>query len=335
MVAVVGATGLVGQEMIKVLEERRFPVSRLVPVASKRSAGKKVRFRRKAWKVFPISLDVFKNVDIALFSAGAEISRKFVPEIAAKGTIVIDNTSAFRMEPGIPLVVPEVNGDRIQPHERIYANPNCSTAQLVLVLKPIHDAARIRRVVVSTYQSVSGAGREAVEELMKNTKAALAGKKFKPKEFTYPIAFNVIPHIDAFLPSGYTKEEMKMINETRKILGDRHIQVTATTVRVPVLIGHSESVNIETEKRITPADVRKLLSSMPTVKIVDEPSKNKYPTPLMAAGSDDTFVGRIRQDVSKPNGIELWIVSDNLRRGAATNAVLIAERVLLVHTPGY
>ncbi len=333
VVAVVGATGVVGQEMIKVLEERKFPVSRLIPMASERSKGKKVKFRGKKISVVPAKPSAFSGVDIALFSAGSAISERLVPEAARRDVVSIDNTSFFRMQPGVPLVVPEVNADAIGADDLIIANPNCSTAQMVLVLKPIHDAARIKRIVVSTYQSASGAGKDAMEELKEQSGAVLRGKRAKPKVFTKQIAFNVIPHIDRFLPNGYTREEVKMVEETRKILADPSIAITATTVRVPVMIGHSEAVNIETERKITAEEVRQKLSAFPTVKVVDDPSRNVYPTPVDAVGSDDTYVGRIREDISKKNGIDLWIVSDNLRRGAATNAVLIAERVILFRKP--
>jgi aspartate-semialdehyde dehydrogenase len=329
-VAVLGATGMVGKEMIKVLEERNFPVGKFVPLASSRTAGTSVTFKGKEYEVLLADENCFKGIDIVLASAGASVSEKLAPHAVKAGTVVIDNTSHFRMDPEVPLVVPEVNGHAIRRHKGIIANPNCSTAQMVLVLKPIHDAARIKRVVVSTYQSTSGWGKEAVALLEEQIRAWAAGKPIPQDKniFLKQIAFNVIPHIDKFLDNGYTKEEIKMVNETKKIMEDDRIQVTATTVRVPVVIGHSEAVNIETEKKLTAEEVRKLLSKFPTVKVVDDPKNGGYPTPLECAGKNETFVGRIREDVSLPNGIDLWIVSDNLRRGAALNAVLIAERLI-------
>jgi len=327
-VAVLGATGMVGKEMTRVLEQRKFPVADFVPLASTRTAGTKVMFRKKKYTVQLATPEAFKGIDIVLSSAGASVSEKLAPEAAKRGAVVIDNTSFFRMDPKVPLVVPEVNGHALRDHKGIIANPNCSTAQMVMVLKPIHDAARIKRIVVSTYQATSGWGKEAVEELFTQTRDILKGKKAKVRVLPRQIAFNVFPQIDKFTPNGYTKEEMKMVNETRKIMEDDSIQVTATTVRVPVVIGHSESVNIETEKKLTVPEVREMLRKFPTVKVVDDPEKGIYPTPIDCAGKDETLVGRIREDISIPNGIELWIVSDNLRRGAALNAVLIAERMI-------
>ncbi len=326
-VAVVGATGVVGNEMVRILEEREFPVRTLTLLASERSVGKKLKFRGKFLPVHVLDEKSFFGIDIGLFSAGGSISERFAPIAAASGCVVIDNTSAFRMVPDIPLVVPEVNRKAIAMYKNrgIIANPNCSTIQMVLVLKPLHDAVRVRRVVVSTYQAVSGTGKEAIEELIEQTKALLGGRKAAVKVYPHRIAFNCLPHIDVFLDNGYSKEEMKMVNETKKILDDQTIAVTATTVRVPVLFGHSESVNIETERKITAKDVRKILSRAPGVKVVDDPKRNKYPLAIDAAGKDDTFVGRIREDESIENGINMWIVSDNLRKGAALNAVQIAE----------
>jgi len=327
-VAVLGATGMVGKEMMKVLEERKFPVGKFLPLASTRTAGTKVTFKGKKYTVEVAKADSFEGIDIGLFSAGAKISEMLAPEAVKRGTVVIDNTSFFRMDPNVPLVVPEVNAYDLKWHKGIIANPNCSTAQMVLALKPIHDFAKIKRIVVSTYQSTSGWGKEAVEELFIQTRAILAGKKAKVKILPKQIAFNVIPQIDSFTSNGYTKEEMKMVNETKKIMGDASIQVTATTVRVPVVIGHSEAVNIETERKLTAAQVRELLSNFPTVKVVDDPKKGVYPVPVDCVGKNETFVGRIREDISIQNGIDLWIVSDNLRRGAALNAVLIAETMI-------
>ena len=327
IVAVVGATGAVGVEMIRTLEKRKFPVKTLVPLASERSRGKKIKFRGKTVAVETLSEDDIPRVDIALFSAGAERSRRFAPLFAAKGAVVIDNSSAFRMDPEIPLVVPEVNPHAIARHKGIIANPNCSTIQMVQVLKPLHDVAKIKRIVVSTYQSVSGAGLEAMDELVKQTKAVLAKRPIRCKVFPHQIAFNVLPHIDVFEPNGYTKEEMKMVNETHKIMEDYNIAVTATTVRVPVLRGHSESVNVEFERKITPDEAREIVRNAPGVVVIDDPAKNKYPLAIDAANDYRTFVGRIREDFSVAAGLNMWIVSDNLLKGAALNAVQIAERL--------
>lgn len=328
-VAVVGATGMVGQEMLKVLEERKFPVAKIVPLASSRSAGLKVEFQGKEVAVQELKEDSFKGVQIALFSAGASVSEKFAPIAAKAGAVVIDNTSFFRMHEDVPLVVPEINAKEIKNRPKgIIANPNCSTAQMVVALKPIYDTVGIKRLVISTYQSVSGTGKEAVEELQQQVLDILQMKPVKPKVYPHQIAFNVLPHIDSFLDNGYTKEEMKMINETRKIFGDQSIQVTATTCRVPVFYSHSECVNIETKKKITAEEVRKLLAKAENVKVVDDPKNNVYPLAIDAAGKNDTFVGRIREDLSIPNGIEMFIVSDNLRKGAAFNAVQIAEELI-------
>jgi len=327
-VAVVGATGVVGREMIQVLEARKFPVGTLVPLASERSAGSTVAFNGEHVEVKVLKADSFKGIDYALFSAGGSISKEFAPLAAQQGAVAIDNTSHFRMHEDVPLVVPEVNAHALKNHNGIIANPNCSTAQMVMALKPIHDAARIKRIVVSTYQSVSGAGKAAITELENQTRNSLSGISFENKVFTHPIAFNLIPQIDTFLDNGYTKEEMKLILETKKILGDDTIEVTATAVRVPVFIGHSESVNIQTEKKLTVAQVRALLKEMPGVTVLDDTSKHEYPTPREIAGQDNVFVGRIREDLSQPNGIELWCVGDNLRKGAALNAVQIAEALI-------
>ncbi len=326
-VAVVGATGVVGTEMISTLENRNFPVGELTLLASERSLGKELTFRGKEYPVRVLNDDSFKGIEIGLFSAGGSISERFAPVAAREGCVVIDNTSAFRMEPDIPLVVPEVNPEAIGEYRKrgIIANPNCSTIQMVVALKPIHDAVGIRRIVVSTYQAVSGTGKEAIEELVAQTRALLAMEEPEINVYPHRIAFNCLPHIDVFLENGYTKEEMKMVNETRKILKAPSIAVTATTVRVPVFYGHSESVNIETEKKITADEVRALLSHAPGVAVVDDPATLSYPLASDAAGKDDTFVGRIREDESIPNGINMWIVSDNIRKGAALNAVQIAE----------
>ncbi len=326
-VAVAGATGAVGLEMIKTLEQRSFPVGSIKLLASERSQGKELKFKGKAVRVEKLTQDSFKGVQVALFSAGASRSLEFGPAAAASGAVVVDNSSAFRMDPEIPLVVPEVNAHAIAQYKKrgIIANPNCSTIQMVVALKPIHDAARIKRIVVSTYQSVSGTGLKAIDELLSQTKAILNSQEIPRKVYPHQIAFNCLPHIDSFLENGYTKEEMKMVNETRKIMEDPTIAVTATTVRVPVLYSHSESVNIETEKKITVREVKDLLAKAPGVKVVDNPALTEYPLAIYAAGRDETFVGRIREDESIPNGINLWVVSDNIRKGAALNAVQIAE----------
>ncbi len=294
-VAVAGATGAVGNEMIKTLERRNFPVREIRLLASERSDGKKLPFRGKEVTVRTMTKESFSGVDVALFSAGASRSLEFAPAAAAAGAVVIDNSSAFRMEPDIPLVVPEVNPHDIADYKkrRIIANPNCSTIQMVLVLKPLHDAARIIRVVVSTYQSVSGTGQKAIDELDGQSRAALAGKPLEMKVYPHPIAFNCLPHIDSFLDNGYTKEEIKMVNETKKIIGDDTIAVTATTVRVPVFYSHSESVNIQTERKLTPDEARAILRKAPGVVVADDPAHNVYPLAIDAAGKDETFVGRI------------------------------------------
>jgi len=327
---VLGATGMVGKEMIKVLEERKFPVNKFLPLASERTAGQTVAFQGKEYTVEVAKPESFAGMEIGLFSAGGKVSALLAPEAAKRGCVVIDNTSHFRMDPEVPLVVPEVNGHAIKRHKGIIANPNCSTAQLVLALKPIYDAVGIERIVVSTYQSVSGWGKEAVEELLTQTKALLAdpNAKVEVKCIFKRIAFNVVPQIDQFVENGYTKEEMKMVNETRKIFEDDEIQVTATTVRVPVMIGHSESVNVKTREKISADEARKLMAGFADVKVVDNPAKGEYPTPIDCAGKNETLVGRVREDISQENGLEMWIVSDNLRRGAALNAVLIAERMM-------
>jgi aspartate-semialdehyde dehydrogenase len=319
-VAVAGATGLVGRTMMTVLEEQNFPIEKFIPLASSRSAGMEVEFRGKPVPVQTLTSDSFTGVDFALFSAGAATSKEFSPKAASHGTIVIDNSSAFRMDPDVPLVVPEVNPEDAFKHHGIIANPNCSTIQMVVVLKPLHDAFRIKRVVVSTYQSVTGAGKKGVNQLDDE----VAKVPVREKKFPHPIAFNILPHIDIFLPDGYTKEEQKMTLETKKIMG-ADIPVTATTVRVPVFGGHSESVNIEFEKPCTPEEVREILNRAPGVIVEDDPSRNLYPMPINAYGKNEVFVGRIRKDFSIASGINLWIVSDNIRKGAATNAVQIAE----------
>jgi aspartate-semialdehyde dehydrogenase len=328
VVAVAGATGAVGREMVEILEERNFPVSELVPLASERSEGERLEFKGKNWTVKRLSRDSFKGVDIALFSAGAARSLEFAPAAVQSGAVVIDNSSAFRMDPKVPLVVPEVNPHAIAGHNGIIANPNCSTIGMVVALKPIHDAAKIKRIVVTTFQSVSGTGKKAMDELAQQTVALLNFRDVATNVYPHQIAFNCLPHIDAFLDNGYTKEEMKMVNETKKIMEDDSIRVTATTVRVPVFRCHSESVNIETDKKISANEVRAILSTASGVMVYDDPKKNIYPLAIDVAGKDEIYVGRIREDESIPNGINLWIVSDNLRKGAALNAVQIAEYLI-------
>lgn len=326
-VAVVGATGAVGEQMREVLEERDFPVGELRLLASERSAGQFLPFGEKRIRVEILGEDSFEDIDIGLFSAGGSVSAQFASAAVKAGAAVVDNTGYFRMEPDVPLVVPEVNAPEIANYKKrgVIANPNCSTIQMVVALKPIHDAARIKRVVVSTYQSTSGAGRQAMEELSQQVAALFNGRELRKQKFPHQIAFNCIPHIDVFADGGYTKEELKMINETRKILNEPSLAVTATTVRVPVFCGHSESVNVETEKKLTAADVKAILREAPGVVVADEPENNVYPMAIDAVGKDATYVGRIREDNSIPNGINLWVVADNLRKGAATNAVQIAE----------
>ena len=327
-VAVVGATGAVGQEFLRVLEQRKFTYDRITFLASSRSAGKTITFQGRPHTVVELTEKSFEGVDLALFSAGGSISKKFAPIAAAAGTVVVDNSSAFRMDPQVPLVVPEVNPEDVKAHKGIIANPNCSTIQMVVALKPLHDAAKIKRVVVSTYQAVSGTGQKAIKELEQQVLAIYNMKTIEKKVYPHQIAFNVLPHIDSFLDTGYTKEEMKMVNETKKIMEDDSIAVTATTVRVPVFYGHSESVNIEFEREMTPDMARKLLKKAPGIKVVDDPAKNKYPLAIDAAGKDDTYVGRIRIDDTVKYGLNMWIVADNIRKGAALNAVQIAEALI-------
>ena len=326
-VAVAGATGAVGNQMIRCLEERNFPVRSIKLLASKRSVGRELRFRGDLFPVEELTGESFAGLDVALFSAGGDTSLKFAPLAAEAGCVVVDNSSAWRMDPKVPLVVPEVNPHAIAGYKAkgIIANPNCSTIQMVVALNPIHRAFGLKRIVVSTYQAVSGTGKKAVDELFDQTRAMINFLGYEKKIYPHRIAFNCLPHIDRFQDNGYTKEEMKMVNETRKILEDDRIGVTATTVRVPVFFGHSEAVNVETREKITVDAVRKILEKAPGVEVVDEPAKNRYPLATDAAGQDLTLVGRIRQDESIPNGINLWIVADNIRKGAATNAVQIAE----------
>ncbi|MBX7052839.1 MAG: aspartate-semialdehyde dehydrogenase [Flavobacteriales bacterium] len=323
-VAVVGATGLVGTKMLEVLAERRFPVTELIPVASEKSVGKEISWGNKNWKVVDMNTAIAMKPAIALFSAGGSTSLEWAPKFAEAGTIVIDNSSAWRMDPGKKLIVPEINGSVLTAQDKIIANPNCSTIQMVMVLKPLHDKYRVKRVIVSTYQSVTGTGKKAVDQLM-NERAGVEGEM----AYKYRIDMNLIPHIDVFLENGYTKEEMKMVLETKKIMGDDGIQVSPTCVRVPVMGGHSESCNIEFASKPDLKEVKLLLGSYPGLVLVDDPSAFEYPMPLIHAhNKDDVFVGRLRLDETNPNAINCWIVSDNLRKGAATNAVQIAEYMM-------
>ena len=325
-IAVVGATGLVGRKMLQVLEERNFPVKNLLLMASEKSAGLGLKFKDEIIKVEKLTAEKFKGVDIALFSAGASVSVEFATEAIKRNCIVIDNSSAFRLNKDVPLVVPEVNREEIFKHNGIIANPNCSTIQLVVVLKPLHDRFKVKRVVVSTYQSVTGAGKRGIDQLMAELNE---GKSSNPK-FPHQIAFNCIPHIDEFYEDGYSKEEHKIMKETLKIINDENIKITATCVRVPVIGGHSESVNIEFERNFDIDEVKKVLRNAPSIIIVDEPFNNLYPMPILSNERDEVFVGRIRRDPSVENGLNLWIVADNLRKGAATNAVQIAEEICSV-----
>jgi aspartate-semialdehyde dehydrogenase len=330
-VAVVGATGAVGETMIEILEERKFPVGRLYPLASARSAGKTVMFRGRPVEIEDLATFDFSKVKLGLFSAGGDISAEFAPKAAAAGCVVVDNTSKFRREPDIPLVVPEVNAHAIADrHARgIIANPNCSTIQMVVALKPIRDAVGLERVNVSTYQAVSGSGKKGIEELAEQTALLLNGKPSEPKAYPRQIAFNALPHIDTFQDNGYTREEMKMVWETQKIFEDESILVNPTCVRVPVFYGHSEAVHIETREPITAERARELLAAAPGITVMDEHADGGYPTAVTeAAGTDPVFVGRIRQDISHPRGLDLWVVSDNVRKGAALNSVQIGELLL-------
>ena len=323
-VAVVGATGLVGRKMVQVLEERNFPVAKIGLFASARSVGKEMEFKGKPHTVHELKPEVFNGYELALFSAGASVSKELAPHAVRSKTLVVDNSSAFRLEKDVPLVVPEVNKQEIFNHHGIIANPNCSTIQLVVVLKPLHDHFRIKRVVVSTYQSVTGAGKKAIDQLTNE----LAKLPVTEKKFPHPIAYNCLPHIDVFYEDGYTKEEHKVMKETKKIMGDDSLEITATCDRVPVHGGHSESVNIEFERNFELEDVRELLAHSPGVVLQDDPNENLYPMPINAYERDEVFVGRLRRDDTVKNGLNLWIVADNLRKGAATNAVQIAEEWL-------
>ena len=321
--ALVGATGMVGQIMLKVLEERNFPVSNLIPVASKRSVGKTINFKGKNYKIISIESAIKEKPNIALFSAGGETSLKWAPKFAEQNTIVIDNSSAWRMDPNKKLIIPEINSFELTKEDKIISNPNCSTIQLLMILSPLHSKYGINRVIISTYQSITGTGMLAVNQLeneYQNKKGSMA--------YNYQIHKNAIPHCDVFQENGYTKEEMKLVNETHKILSDYNIGVTATAVRIPVIGGHSESVNIELKKSVHLSEIKNLLDSSPGVILEDDPKNNKYPMPVFAEGKNEVFVGRIRKDFSNPNTINLWIVADNLRKGAATNTIQIAEYII-------
>ena len=328
VVAIVGATGSVGREMVSILDERNYPISEVVLLASERSEGERIEFRGKNLPVRKLTNNSFKDVDIALFSAGSERSLKLAPVAVAAGAVVIDNSSAFRMDPQVPLVVPEINAHALDKHAGIIANPNSSTIGLLMALKPIHDAAKVKRVVVTTFQSVSGTGKEAIDELASQTVALLNFRDIERKVYPHQIAFNCLPHIDGFLENSYTREEMKMASETRKIMEDDAILLTATTVRVPVFRCDAESVNVETHTKLGANEARAVLSKFPGVIVYDDPSRNLYPLQLDVSGKDEVYVGRIREDETVLNGLNIWIVSDNLRKGAALNAVQIAEHLI-------
>lgn len=327
-VAIVGATGMVGQEFIKILDQRKFPISNLQLYASDRSVGKKLTVSHQEIEVKKTTEDSFKDVSIALFSAGADISRQFSPVAARQGATVIDNSAAFRMDPDIPLVVPEVNPEDIKAHRGIIANPNCSTIQMVVALYPLHKVNPIKRLTISTYQSVSGTGINAMDELSAQSKLVLENREATHQVYPHQIAFNLLPEIDLFQDNGYTKEEWKMVEETRKIMHAPNIAISATCVRVPVYIGHSETVHVEFTEPFSSEKAREILAKAPGVKVMDDPKTGLYPYPWLVAGKDDVYVGRIRKDVSHPNGLVLWIVADNLRKGAALNAVQIAEQMV-------
>jgi len=328
-VAVVGATGLVGGEFLKILEQRNFPVDELMLYASDRSAGKKLSFKGDSIEVMETVDNSFNNIDIALFSAGSDVSKYFSPIAAKAGAVVIDNSSAFRMDNEVPLVVPEVNPEDIRLNKGIIANPNCSTIQMVVALNPIHKISPVQRIVVSTYQAVSGTGSNAVEELRNQTSDLISGEKeINPAVYPHQIAFNALPFVEGFLDNDYTTEEWKMVEETRKIMHQDSMAICATCVRVPVYFGHGESVNIELESPMNPEDAKRILSNAPGVSLLDNPSKDIYPLPIEAEGQDDVFVGRIRKDESHPNGLVMWVVADNIRKGAALNTIQIAEKML-------
>ncbi|TAK30011.1 MAG: aspartate-semialdehyde dehydrogenase [Chloroflexota bacterium] len=327
-VGIVGATGMVGQEFIKILDQRHFPVASIHLFASDKSAGKSVTVRQQKLTVQETSEDSFKGLDLVFFSAGTDVSKHFAPFAARAGAVVVDNSAAFRMDPDTPLVVPEINPEDCEHHHGIIANPNCSTIQMVVVLYPLHKVNPIKRVIVDTYQSVSGTGLPAVEELKSTSRAVLDGKPAEPHVYPHQIAFNMLPEIDVFMENGYTKEEWKMVTETRKIMHAPDIAISATCVRVPSLIGHSEAVHVEFTRPMSPGEARRILTEAPGVKVQDEPTAHVYPMPWTAAGQDDTFVGRIREDASHPNGLAMWICADNVRKGAALNGLQIAEAMM-------
>ena len=327
-IAVIGATGAVGRVFLDILEERKFPTTNIRLCASERSVGKKLKVNGQEIAVELVTPELLSQVDIAFISASGDISRQWAPIAVQQGALVIDDSSVFRMDPEVALVVPEVNASDLDTNNGIVSIPNCSTTPLVIVLKPLMDVNPVVRVIVDTYQSVSGTGAAAVEELRTQSGQVLEGKSVEPRVYPHQIAFNTLPHIEPFLENGYTNEEMKMVNETRKILHDDSIAVSATCVRVPVVVSHSEAIHIEFANPISPGEVREILAAFPGIKILDDPTANVYPMPINATGKDEVFVGRIRQDVSHPNGIAMWVVSDNLRKGAATNAIQIAEEVL-------
>ncbi len=327
-IAIVGATGLVGQEIVRILEQRKFPMATVHLFASDRSVGSKLFVNHQELEVKEVSANSFDPVDIALFSAGTDISRSFAPTAAKRGAVVIDNSSAFRMNPRIPLVVPEVNPQDMENHRGLIANPNCSTIQMAVALYPLHKVNPIKRIIVDTYQSVSSTGKAAVDELNIQSKAVLEGRSTVPHVYHHQIAFNLLPEIDVFLDDGYTREEWKLINETRKIFHDNGIEISATCVRVPVVAGHSEAIHVEFENAMSPEEARNRLASSPGIRVLDNPSISHYPHPWAVAGSDDVFIGRIRQDTSRSNCLAMWVVADNLRKGAALNAVQIAEELV-------
>jgi aspartate-semialdehyde dehydrogenase len=327
-VAIVGATGMVGQEFIKILEQRSFPIESIDMLASDRSAGKKLFFAHQEYEVKETTPESFKGIDIALFSAGADISKYFSPIAAQSGAVVVDNSSAFRLDSKVPLVVPEINPEDIKKHNGIIANPNCSTIQMVMALYPLHKVNPIKRIIVSTYQAVSGTGSAAVGELNTQAKQVLNGQATAPHVYPHQIAFNVLPEIDVFLDNAYTKEEWKMVEETRKIMHADDIAISATCARVPVFIGHSEAVNIELSQPMPPDEARRILAQAPGIKLLDDPAISLYPQSWSSAGTDEVFVGRIRRDVSHPNGLAMWVVADNLRKGAALNTIQIAEEMI-------
>ncbi|MCZ6479534.1 MAG: aspartate-semialdehyde dehydrogenase [Candidatus Methylomirabilales bacterium] len=333
-VAIAGATGAVGQTMLSILEERDFPVRSLRLLASERSEGKVLTFRGEEVKIERLTERAFQGVELALFSAGASRSQAFAPAGVRAGALVVDNSSAFRMDPEVPLVIPEVNPEAAFQHKGLIANPNCTTTVTVMALKPLHDAAKVKRVIASSYQAVSGAGTQAIEELKQQVLAWAKGEQAEARVFPHPIAFNLIPQVDVFEQSGYSREEMKLVHETRKLLGDMTIKITATTVRVPVWYAHSVSVTAETERKVTVGEARDLFTKFPGLHLCDDPPKGQYPTPLMVVGKDECYVGRVREDLSSETGLNFWVVGDQLRKGAALNAIQIAELILGVTKQG-